>query len=513
MTSFSFLRKISQSQWLNIYLLAAFLIACKIMYNQHGWVNNDSLLYFEQARLIAAGQLQQAFGLFTWILYPGLLAIIHKLTGMSIHASAISLNVLCFVIFIAGFQRLLIEAGAKLRTLHWGMLLLFSTQYIVGDVLGMLLRDEGFWAAYTWGLLFWLRALKSQHWKHILQFQAAMAVAVLFRIESSAYLLALPLCALLLTQLTWLQRLKLWLKANSLALLTTIIVAIGLLAGALHQEQLGRLQEVFTQIAHLFTERITFINQKAAILGHQVLGEYLDQYGAFSLWSSLVLIAIFKTLKVAGLPALAVILWPRQTWWSKLPEATRHLVTSTLIISFIVSLVIIFNVFVLSSRYVIASGIIMLVLAAFAITEWHQRWPKWGSRSYALLLAALLLYSWFDKHEIDLDRLAVDYIAQINPLHKPVFYDTENARFYAGQPYINRVLGRDAFPQLVKKNEIEKYDYFMITISKNSADIDYEQQAQQVLGEHRYKLVNTLYGWRKKNKALIFVRHPENKPN
>ncbi|HWU66586.1 MAG TPA: hypothetical protein VNZ84_06205 [Methylophilus sp.] len=513
MTSFSFLRKISQSQWLNIYLLAAFLIACKIMYNQHGWVNNDSLLYFEQARLIAAGQLQQAFGLFTWILYPGLLAIIHKLTGLSIHVSAISLNVLCFVIFVAGFQRLLIEAGAKLRTLHWGMLLLFSTQYIVGDVLGMLLRDEGFWAAYTWGLLFWLRALKSQHWKHILQFQAVMAVAVLFRIESSAYLLALPLCALLLPQLTWLQRLKLWLKANSLALLTTVIVAIGLLAGVLQQEQLGRLQEVFTQIAHLFTERITFINQKAAILGHQVLGEDLDQYGTFSLWSSLVLIAIFKTLKVAGLPALAVILWPRQTWWSKLPEVTRYLVISTLTISFVVSLVIIFNVFILSSRYVIASGIVMLLLAAFAITEWQQRWPKWVSKSYVLLLAVLFMYSLFDKHEIDLDRVAVDYIAQINPQHKPAFYDTENARFYADQPYTDRILGRVAFPQLVNKNEIDQYDYFMITISKDPADIAYERQALQVLGEHQYKLVNTLYGWRNKTKALIFVRHPENKPN
>jgi hypothetical protein len=513
MTSFSSLRKISQHQWLNIYLLAAFLIACKIMYNQHGWVNNDSLLYFEQARLLAMGRFQQAINMFSWMLYPSLLAIIHKLTGLSIHASAISLNIIYFVIFVAGFQQLLIEGGAKLRTLHWGMLLLFSTQYIVGDVLGMLLRDEGFWAAYTWGLLFWLRAMKSQHWRHILQFQAAMAVAVLFRIESSAYLLALPLSALLLTHLSWSQRFKLWLKANSLALLTTMIVAIGLLAGILQQEQLGRLQEVLTQITHLFTERITFINQKADFLGHQVLGEDLDQYGSFSLWTSLVLIAIFKTLKVAGLPALAAILWPRQTWWSRLPEPTRHLVISTLITSFVVSLVIIFNVFVLSSRYVIASGIVMLVLAAFAMTEWQQRWPKWASKGYAILLVALLTYSLYDKHEIDLDRLAVDYIAQINPQHKPAFYDTENARFYAGEPYTDRILGRIAFPQLVNKHEIDQYDYFMITVSKDPADIAYEQQAQQVLGEHQYTLVKTLYGWRKKTKALIFIRQPENKPN
>ena len=154
-----------------------------------------------------------------------------------------------------------------------------------------------------------------------------------------------------------------------------------------------------------------------------------------------------------------------------------------------------------------------MVLAAFAMTEWQQRWPKWASKGYAILLAALLMYSLYDKHEIDLDRLAVDYIAQINPQHKPAFYDTENARFYAGEPYTDRILGRVAFPQLVNKREIDQYAYFMITVSKDPADIAYEQQAQQVLGEHQYILVKTLYGWRKKTKALIFIRQPENKPN
>lgn len=505
-------RRLALQQWLKLYLLAAFFMACKIMYNQHGWVNNDSLLYFEQARLLGAGHIQQATQLFSWIFYPGLLAVIHRLTGLSIHSAAIALNVSLFVVFVAGFQQLLLQTGAKLRTLHWGMLLLFSTQYIVGDVLGMLLRDEGFWAGYIWGLVFWLRSLKSQRWMDLLGFQLAMALAVLFRIEAAAYLLALPLTIWWVRDCPRSTRLKCWLQANALAIVTTILVSLALVAGVLHQDQLGRLQEIFTQITRLFGERITFINQKADIISAQVLGEDLDQYGVFSLWSSLILIALFKTLKVAGAPALLAIFWPRQTWWSRLPEPTRILAIASLIIGFIVSLVILFNVFVLSSRYVIASGLIVLLLAAFAITEWQQRWPTWASTGYALLLTALLLYSWFDKHEIDLDRLAVDYIAQHNPAHKPVFYDTENARFYADQPYIDRVLGRVAFPQLVSQNAIEQYDVYMITISKDPADIAYEQQAQQVLTEHQFTLAQTIYGWRKKSKALIYIRAPDKKP-
>lgn len=497
---------LSQKQWFIFYLLAAFVLACKVMYNQHGWVNNDSLLYFEQARLLAAGQIQQAFSLYTWLFYPGLLAILHQVTGFEIHTAALCLNAVCFVLFVAGFQCLLHEAGAKMRTLHWGLLLLFSTQYIVGDVLGMLLRDEGFWAAFTWGLVYWLRSLKNKHWQDLLLFQCSMAIAVLFRIEAAAYLLALPLLLLVHHSLPWPQRLKLCLQANSLSLVIAVLVGLALITGSLHVQHLGRLQEVITQVTNLFTQRIWFINEKADIMGKQVLGNHLDDYSTFSLWASLILITAFKTLKVAGLPALLVVLWPKKTWWHKLSEHSKHLAVATLFISFIVSLVIILNVFVLSSRYVIATGIVVLMLAAFAITELQHRWPSWASRLFAGLLICLCLYSLFDKKQIDLDRQAVNYIESINPQHKPAFYDTENARFYAKQPYQDRLLGYVVFPQLVANQQIEQYDFYMITISKHEVDIAYALQAEQVMAEHGFKLVKTMYGWKKKSKVMIFSR-------
>ncbi|MDF0378552.1 hypothetical protein [Methylophilus sp. YYY-1] len=506
MKRFSYLQKITQAQWLILYLLAAFLIVSKIMYNQHGWVNNDSLLYFEQARLLAAGQWQQAHRLFSWPFYPSLLALIHRSTGLEIHSAAIGLNIVCFVLFVAGFQQLLLEAGAKLRTLHWGHGLLFSTQYMVGSVLGMLLRDEGFWAAYTWGLVYWLRSLKTQRWQDLLAFQAVMVIATLFRIEAAVYLLALPLCALAYTGLSASARLKLWLRANSLSLLTALMLGIALFAGVLRLDQLGRLQEIFTQVTRLFGERIDFIQQKAAIINQQVLGEDLDEYGLFSLWVTLILIAISKTLKTAGLPALIAICWPKQSWWSRLPAPARHLALATLSVSFVVSLVILLNVFVLSSRYVIASGIVFIFLAAFAMTEWQSRWPKLSSRGVACLLVAMLAYSLWDRNPIDLDRQAVDYIQTINPQQQPVFYDTENARFYAHQPYQDRVLGHTLFPELVKQQAISKYDYYMITISKDAVDVAYEQLAVQTLQKANFKLVKTFYGWRGKSKVMIFSK-------
>lgn len=499
------LRSMTIPQWRGLYLLLALLIVCKIMYNQHGWVNNDSLLYFEQARLLSEGAYAKAFSLFSWLLYPGLLALIHTVTTLDIHTSAQLLNAVCFVLFVAAYQQLLLEAGAKLRTLHWAHVLLFSTHYIVADVLGMLLRDEGFWAAFSWGLVFWLRALKSQQWRDGLLFQVSMIVATLFRIESAAYLIGIPFVTLCYTHLSWQQRMRLWIRGNLLSIMAVAMIVSGLLSGMLHAHQLGRLQEIVTQITQLFGARITFINQKAALLGQTILGEDLDDYATFTLWVSLLFIALVKTLKVAGYPVLWILLWPKSIdWWRKQAPAFKFLATMVILLSFAVSVVIILNVFVLSSRYVIATGIVMLVLAALAVSEWSLRWTKPFKSLVILFFVALTFYSLWDKASIDLDRQAVDFIEQINTEHKPVFYDTENARYYAHQPYIDRVLGYVLFPQLVALDKIDTYDYYMITVSKHSYDLAYEQQANEVLQQHHYRLLKTYYGWHQKTKVMIY---------
>lgn len=247
-------------------------------------------------------------------------------------------------------------------------------------------------------------------------------------------------------------------------------------------------------------------------MGKLVLGGYLDDYARFSIWSSLFLIVCYKTLKVAGLPALLAILWPRQKWWKKLPKNFQQLALITMSTSFIVSFVTILNVFVLSSRYVIASGIVMLCLAAFAITDIQLHRSRWISRIFMLVLSLLLIHNLWDRSHEDLDRLAVDYIAKINPQQKPVFYDTENARFYAQQSYLGRIEGYLLFQSILKQQELEHYDYFMISLSRDEIDQDYESLAKRTFTQHNYRLVKTIEGWHNKTKALIYVKPTADQP-
>ena len=500
------LHRLSIQQWQWLYLLLALCIACKVMYNQHGWVNTDSLLYFEQARLIAAGEWKAAYALFTWLLYPGLIAGIHQLTSLSIQTSAQCLNAVSFVLFVAGFQRLLLESGAKLRTLHWGHWLLFSTPYIVGDVLGMLLRDEGFWAAFCWGLVYCLRYLRSHTFKQAIAFQCCMLIAMLLRIEAVAYLVALPLLCLLQSDNSVRQRMQHFLIANLLALIASIVLLLGLLTGKIQTAQLGRLQEVLQHLWYLFGDIHTVIQQKAEVMGKQVLGPYLDDYARFSVWSSILLIVLYKSIKVAGLPALFCLLWPQRRWWAALPKTHQQVALSTYILGLIVSTVIILNVFVLSSRYVIAGGIIMIWLAAFAVADLQKHWPRMLRQAFVLIVATLFILNLWDRAHPDLDRLAVNYIASINPQHKPVFYDTENARFYAGQPFLQRVEGPALFVATVDAQRISDYDYYMISVSQDESDQVYAQHAASILTAQHYRLIQTLYGWHHKTRALIYVK-------
>ena len=76
---------------------------------------------------------------------------------MGIQTAAQLLNVLFFGISAFSFTQIIRLAGGSQLTMLAGALILFSAQYIVGDVLEMLMRDEGFWAFYLSGLVFFIR--------------------------------------------------------------------------------------------------------------------------------------------------------------------------------------------------------------------------------------------------------------------------------------------------------------------------------------------------------------------
>lgn len=101
-------------------LLAA-ITAWRMIYIQHGWLNVDSLLYFESARLFAIGEFKQGVAIFNWPLYSLLISALHRLTGLSIHTSAQMLDIVFFAISTFSLSYLIKLAG-KPKIWHIGQL-------------------------------------------------------------------------------------------------------------------------------------------------------------------------------------------------------------------------------------------------------------------------------------------------------------------------------------------------------------------------------------------------------
>jgi len=97
-TILSKLENTTTKQFYYAAAVMAAIIAAQMQYIQHGWINPDSVLYFESARLIALGDFKAAVAVFNWPLYSICIAIVHKITTLDIHQSAQVLNVVFFTI-------------------------------------------------------------------------------------------------------------------------------------------------------------------------------------------------------------------------------------------------------------------------------------------------------------------------------------------------------------------------------------------------------------------------------
>jgi hypothetical protein len=381
-------------------------------------------------------------------------------------------------------------------------LLLFSNQYIVGDILPMLLRDEGFWAAFIWGLLFFIRYYQTQQIKEAYLFQICFIVATLFRIEAIVYLFTLPTALLITTNTQETSRLKLILNATSIALVIGACIALALLFGLIDYNHIGRLQELNFN-GERSVSIFQVIREKTEIYGKDVLGSYLDKYALQSLLLSYFWIVVIKTLKVASIPAVLILALGRQGIKSIEAKATR-VFGIVILTGLIIAYTTILQISLLSSRYVIAIAIVLLVLSTFAfqylLTKLSNKWLRYSLIS---ILVLMLLANLHDSHNIDLDREVVNYIKEINVDHASVFYDTENARYYAHQPYKNRILETELVIANINNGEIFNHDYIVITVDKDQSE--YVNSVKSKLTQ--YHEIKTIYGWKKKSKAIIFKKN------
>lgn len=501
------LRSLTDNQTQALLTLLASLVAWRIIYIQNGWINDDSILYFEVARLFALEEWKQGLALYNWPLYSALLAFLHKLLDINIQQVAEILNVIFITVSTYSFMAIIRLAGGNKITMLFGSLLLFSTPYLVGDVLPMLLRDQGFWAFFLLSIQFFILFYRTEKFSHALLWQLTAIIAVLFRIEATTFLVLLPF--VLFTKENAQHRVREWVYANSLSLLAfTIILSLLLLIPSLSLKSFGRLNDLFSLLILSYNNISETFVAKAQIMNEQILGDFLDDYGMLGILLTMGAILVSKCMLSPGWVASIILM---SNWKNSLndviPDVLKILYW-VIAIAILNAAVILTSNFILSGRYIASLSFILLILASFSFTQlFHSDNTGW--KKYLLILAIILssvvlINNLRPKdNEYNYEQYAVNWIKTHNKSNSPVFYTTPSTRYYAGAPYAGR--GYDDWAYItnaIADGSVQNYSYLVIELKNHQPDK--EQQLFNSLDN--YKLVKEFMGFRSKKKVMVFAK-------
>lgn len=518
----SFYKQINEDRLMLAVTLLGAVLAWRINYIQHGWVNVDSLIYFESARLFSIGEWKQAVTLFNWPLYSLLISTVHQLTKLDIQTSAQILDILFFTITTFSFTKLIQLAGGNKLTILCGAFLLFSSSYIVGNVLPMLLRDQGFWALFLSSLFFFIKFYRTQKIAYALLWQSAAIIAMLFRIEAITFLVCLPIVLLFKCEHSLKEKFKQLTIINIIPIISLLLIIVALITiPSVTLSDFGRLQEVVTIFPRMMTDIAHMFIKKAHIMGEQVLGYYFSDYGLMGVILTLFGILTLKIINIISWPVIGIYSLSRFNQLTRLqmsPDAKKVFYT-TAAIALLNAIIIIAQVFVLSNRYIISLGFISLIFAAFCLASLLRalRTQSTNSLWRKVLLIIILLILGFSfiknllpkKEGYNFEQEAVTYIKRLNIPNSKVFFVTSKSTFYAGANYEHRRSDHwQHTKNAIEDGSIYKYDYLMLYLDVDKNLMEREKIFANRL--HSYSLDKEFYGLNGKKKIMIYAKHPPN---
>ena len=502
---------LTEQQLIWLTSLVSGLIAIRVLWLQQGWLNDDSVLYFEMARLFSIGKWHESLALFNWPLYPLLISGLHQLAGFSFELSAQILSVLFFSMTNYGLAKLIQLAGGNKHTILVGSLLLWSSVYITGDVLGMLLRDQGFWAFFLTSLIFFVRFYRSESFSDAVFWQLSAIIATLFRIEAITYLALLPMILFFRPNTGLKIKSLLFLKSHCINLMLLILMSLTILFHeSTSMSSFGRIQEVFSLFSQNSTGILSVFNAKSDLLGSAVLGSFIDEYAALSLGVTLLLIVVIKCAMTAGLlPLILGIFYFKGLAPNSVMQAdTKKIFFWVALLAILNAIVIIFRSYVLSGRYVIAFGFILLIFAAFYSADlWlasnNNRLKKRVFMICIIIMSLCFIKNIWPKSDgYNFEQDAVRYAQTLQSDPAKVFYVSPRARYYAGAAFDGR--GYEYWPFIMRAIEnktIQNYDILVLNMSK---DPDKIQKLSLALPTFTLKKV--FFDTKKRKSVMIFVR-------
>lgn len=507
------LNMINHRKHLPLYLalVLAFISCCRIIMIQHGWITNDSILYFEMARHFSMGD-PHPFEGYSWGFYPALIACLHTVSGLGLQASANILIVVFFMLLVWGLMRMVSISGGNDWTQFYAVVLLLSSGYIVGDVLPMASRDLGYWAMMIHAVNQLILFYQHGRWQQALYWQIFALLATLFRIEGAVQWLVLPLSGLFIL-LPAADRFKKVVAPYSLLMIGTLIAPFVLLTMHMSLEDLGRVKELFTGFKDIEMNITKDIAQRVDVMRDSVIGEPFQEYAWFTFLLAYFSIATLKCLGVAGWGPTLLVFSEKHSIKKSMQPVAYQVLLFWLFVSWVIGCLITFKVNLLSARYVALFGFVLIVFASFAVHKLmhHQKTTMPLLKKLLIVVVALILLAGFISnikakdagfyYEID----AVAYVKSRLPAGQQALYSSAKQRFYADVPYDSRDdYAWEDLAQRIADGRIQQYNYIVVKFEDSPEEYAKLKEFQrQLVG---FQLDKTFYGHKHRKQLLVFKR-------
>lgn len=477
-----------------------------------GVINRDGTLYIRVAALLLEGKWEEGIRLYNWPLYPLLIAGVHQFTGLSLQNSGHALAISFYSLASGVFALILRESGGSRNVMLAGIALWFSSPYLVGNIVPMIVREHGFWLFLLGGLWCLLRFAKTHQWLHAFGWGICAIFATLFRIEAITFFVLLPFSFLMQPGWDWRTRVRRLLQSHAILFgAGTATAAILLMHPSINLNDLGRLHEPFDYVRNITHEINHNLEIKSDIYAGQVLGEFLDDYAVPGLLLTLAWALIVKIISTAGF-LQSVLLCSTLKRRNLLPAPSALPLLGTFaIIGLTNSTFILVSKFLLPGRMTSALAFPIMVFSAFVLAKIHEDWKRDRYSMHLIPIVVALVLSiqftmslWPPSSKCDYEVRAAEWVIKHKRPSEKAFYDHLRMYHYAGEnfPSLKRDLDWPDIVALFEKNAITNYQY--LVVHGHQRHPEREAFITERLGPPLMRFDNGL------NSEVLIYRVPEN---
>lgn len=344
-------------------------------------INKDGILYIHTASAFLSGGISASFELFNWPFYSILIAIVHQLTGLPLEMSAYVLTTFFFILLTDSLYLICRKILPSPQHVLVGMII-FLAFYSLNDYRNFIIRDPGYWAFSSLGLFFFMSFLDNGQWRTTFYWQLSMIGAILFRVEATFLLLALPLYALFHFPFTH-SKVSHYLQLTSLPLLALIALPFS----SYFRSILGDSDRLNSLMYRDVPELLHHFSNKADQI-IQLLPSFTHDHGSLILFTGLLGFIVFLIIEAIHIGYFGLYIAAR--WQKPSPNFPhRQLLIYTLILNMLVLVGFTFMQFFMITRYCIMLTLILLLLMLPAITNFLV--AAWQNKNHKILLSFVVI--------------------------------------------------------------------------------------------------------------------------